>query len=335
MSRAFAAALFFAASPRLCPPRPRPHPTSRCSRTDFVSSMGWVKPGETYPFTLRVINYGATPLTGAQVTLTAPDGTTLDQRADWDAGTSPPRRRRHAGHEGEGVRGHGRHARPGPADRLEEPLEHGDAHLRRRRGRRDTRHGPKVIPPTAATRPRATATARSRSSRSTTPTASTAPRRRATKLAGKINDPEQPRLDAQPLPGDLLRPAVPARRRCRRTGVATAGWGYGRGFALHASPPSRQLPRRHQRHAAGRRLPADRPPHQERLVPAARPTDYYGDDGKGSALIGALPASARCRTSTRAAARPARRSSTPRRSPTRRSTTTTTTPTRTASSTSS
>ena len=31
---------------------------------DFVSSKGWVKPGETYPFTLRVLNYGATPLDG-------------------------------------------------------------------------------------------------------------------------------------------------------------------------------------------------------------------------------------------------------------------------------
>ena len=44
---------------------------------DFVSSKGWVKPGETYPFTLRVLNYGTAPLTGATVTLTAPDGTTL------------------------------------------------------------------------------------------------------------------------------------------------------------------------------------------------------------------------------------------------------------------
>ena len=50
--------------------------------TDFVSSKGWVKPGETYPFTLRVLNYGATPLTGRAVTLTPPDGTTLAD-VDW------------------------------------------------------------------------------------------------------------------------------------------------------------------------------------------------------------------------------------------------------------
>jgi hypothetical protein len=36
---------------------------------DFVSSKGWVKPGQMYPFTLRVLNYGSTPLAGARVTL--------------------------------------------------------------------------------------------------------------------------------------------------------------------------------------------------------------------------------------------------------------------------
>src|ERR1044072_8185086 len=54
-----------------------PLPTGPVLENSFVSSVGWVKPGDTYPFTLRVKNYGAAPLLNAVVTLTAPDSTTL------------------------------------------------------------------------------------------------------------------------------------------------------------------------------------------------------------------------------------------------------------------
>jgi hypothetical protein len=43
----------------------------------FVSSVGWVKPGDKYPFVLSILNYDPTPVVGATVTLTAPDATTL------------------------------------------------------------------------------------------------------------------------------------------------------------------------------------------------------------------------------------------------------------------
>ncbi|MDO9456816.1 PKD domain-containing protein [Nocardioides sp.] len=43
----------------------------------FVSSVGWVKPGESYPSSIRVTNPGATPVVGAVVTVTAPTGSTF------------------------------------------------------------------------------------------------------------------------------------------------------------------------------------------------------------------------------------------------------------------
>src|SRR3954469_16434522 len=50
---------------------------------DFVSSRGWVKPGETYPFTLKVTG----PVTNATVTLSPPDGTTITSATTWEVGT--------------------------------------------------------------------------------------------------------------------------------------------------------------------------------------------------------------------------------------------------------
>nr|WP_028637868.1 PKD domain-containing protein [Nocardioides sp. URHA0032] len=43
----------------------------------FVSSVGWVKPGETYPSRIIVRNPAALPVTGASVTVTAPEGTSF------------------------------------------------------------------------------------------------------------------------------------------------------------------------------------------------------------------------------------------------------------------
>ena len=43
----------------------------------FVSSKGWVKPGETYPFTVRVRNFTGAPFEDLSVTVSVPDGTTL------------------------------------------------------------------------------------------------------------------------------------------------------------------------------------------------------------------------------------------------------------------
>ena len=43
----------------------------------FVSSVGWVKPGEEYPSTIKISNPALTPVLGATVTITAPTGTTF------------------------------------------------------------------------------------------------------------------------------------------------------------------------------------------------------------------------------------------------------------------
>ena len=65
----------------------------------FVSAVGWVKPGETYPSRVIVTNPTALPVAGATVTVTAPRGTSFDSAsgpgteavtADEVAWTLPP-----------------------------------------------------------------------------------------------------------------------------------------------------------------------------------------------------------------------------------------------------
>ena len=46
----------------------------------FVSSVGWVKPGESYPSRIIVTNPGTLPVAGATVTVTAPARDLLRQR---------------------------------------------------------------------------------------------------------------------------------------------------------------------------------------------------------------------------------------------------------------
>ncbi len=45
----------------------------------FVSSVGWVKPGDTYPSRIIVTNPTNLPVAGATITVTAPDGSTITQ----------------------------------------------------------------------------------------------------------------------------------------------------------------------------------------------------------------------------------------------------------------
>jgi immune inhibitor A len=47
----------------------------------FVSSTGWVKPGDRYPFTLRVRNPAGAAVDGGTVTVPAPAGTTFSDPA--------------------------------------------------------------------------------------------------------------------------------------------------------------------------------------------------------------------------------------------------------------
>jgi immune inhibitor A len=79
-------------------------PSSLLLSNSYVSDVGWVKPGETYPFRLFVRNYTSSPAAGTQVTLPAPDGTTFTNvtttngsgsatisggAITWDVGTVP------------------------------------------------------------------------------------------------------------------------------------------------------------------------------------------------------------------------------------------------------
>src|SRR6478672_616748 len=50
----------------------------------FVSAVGWVKPGETYPSRVIVRNTSALPVVGASIVVTAPVGSTIAK-----AGTTP------------------------------------------------------------------------------------------------------------------------------------------------------------------------------------------------------------------------------------------------------
>ncbi len=182
----------------------------------FVSSRGWVKPGESYPFTLRVRNDGATPLTGARVTLTEPDGTTLGTLT-WDIGTVAP---------GAVVQ----KVVEARADTLAQDPEiawkdlSATAELTYAGGSASaTSHGPKVIPPTGGFE---TARYGDRpfpvvpvdfSDRHHAATSS------AERLAGKINDPDNPgstfNLYQEMSYGQLFpHGTVPS------DGIATEGW---------------------------------------------------------------------------------------------------------------
>ncbi len=200
-------------------------PAEPVLENSFVSSVGWVKPGEAYPFTVRVKNFQPSPVTGARVTIAAPDGTTV-ANPTWDAGSIPA-----ATEDGPGVAEHVFEAkadapRPGPADRLEGPLEP------RRRSPTTAATAGRVAQPRPEGDP---AVGRLRDlplRRPPVPGGAgrlrrpqpRARRRTAGKLAGKINDPGEPRLDVQPLPGDVLRAAVPERHRAlRRASPPPAG----------------------------------------------------------------------------------------------------------------
>src|SRR5918999_743653 len=52
-------------------------PNALVLENSFVSSVGWVQPGAAYPFRVFVRNYTASSVSGARVTIPAPDGTTF------------------------------------------------------------------------------------------------------------------------------------------------------------------------------------------------------------------------------------------------------------------
>ena len=205
----------------------------------FVSSKGWVKPGETYPFTVRVRNYTDAPFEDLTVTVSVPDGTTLLSEPTFTVDVP-------AG----GVAAKVLEAR---ADTLAQDPQIVWKDLSSTATLGDvtaTSHGPKVIPPSGGYE-----TARYGDRPFPVVPVDFSDRAHgagssAGRLATKINDPDDPGLHVQPLPGDVLRAAVPARHRAvgRRR---HRGLGLRARLRLHAEQPrARHLPRRHERHAA-------------------------------------------------------------------------------------
>ena len=242
----------------------------------FVSSKGWVKPGETYPFTVRVRNFTDAPFTDLTVTVSVPDGTTLlgdpTFTVDVPAG---------------GVAARVFEAR---ADTLAQDPQIVWKDLSSTATLGDvtsTSHGPKVIPPSGGYE---TARYGDRpfpvvpvdfSDRGHGETSS------AARLAAKINDPDTPgstfNLFQEMSYGQLFpHGTVPS------DGIATAGWDYEPGFTFTQN----SLEPDTCRGITNAALPIHQQIQPERIrdgwyqLPGS--TDYYGDDSKGSALIGAL-----------------------------------------------
>ena len=59
-------------------------PNSLLLENNFTSDVGWVKPGETYPFRVFVRNYTSAAASNVLVTIPAPDGTTFTRVAPQD-----------------------------------------------------------------------------------------------------------------------------------------------------------------------------------------------------------------------------------------------------------
>jgi immune inhibitor A len=255
-------------------------PSGPVLENSFVSSLGWVKPGQEYPFTLRVKNYQPTPVAGATVTLTQPDGTTLSATS-WDVGTIPA-----GSADDPAVVTRVFHA---TADSLTQDPQvvwkdlSTVATLTWAGGgsRTAKSHGPKVIPPEGGyesarygDRPFPVVPV-DYSDRKHEESSS------AQRLSSKINDPEVPgstfNLFQEMSYGQLFpNGTVPS------AGVASAGWGTHqydftensgdvdtcRGFTASDTYPAVQPERIKD---GWYQLPG--------------PTDYYGDDGGGSGLV--------------------------------------------------
>jgi M6 family metalloprotease-like protein len=252
----------------------------------FVSSKGWVKPGDEYPFTVRVLNYQPTAKPGGTVTVTVPDGATLLTPETWTVGDVPA-----ATADGPGVTSKVFTARA--KSLTEDPkIVWKDLSATATPSGSATgvrAHGPKVIPPrggydTARYGDRPFPVVPVDYSDRAHGTGSS-----ADKLASKINDPGNPgstfNLYQEMSYGQLFpHGTVPS------DGIAARGWRYGPGFGF-----TKNAAKANTCHGVtNANLPGDT---YQQLQPnriqdgwyqLPGSTDYYGDDSNGSALIGAL-----------------------------------------------
>ncbi len=210
-------------------------PSGPVLENSFVSSVGWVKPGERYPFTLRVRNYGPDLVDGGTVTVPEPEGATFTGGpVSWAVGSVPA-----AAADGTpGERTLVVEARAKGID--EDPQivwkDLSSTATGTATGAAARSHGPKVIPPSATydtarygDRPFPVVPVdyydRSHDAGHT-----------ADELAGKINDPANPgstfNLYQEMSYGQLFPHAtVPSE------GIASADWSYGPGFSFTKTQP--------------------------------------------------------------------------------------------------
>ena len=322
-----------------------------------MSSVGWVKPGDSYPFRIFVTN--AMDDRGDQrqrddrraAVLDVPRRDAAQRRRHgdrrraasitWNIGTIPAATE--AGPHGPDARRRPRRAASLGADPEVVWKDLSTTATLTYTGQpapiTSTTHGPKVIPPdggfdTARYGDKPFPIVPGRVRRPRAPEQRDLGQRRREARHGRQR-PGLRWLDVQPLPGDELRPALPARHG------AVGGHRLGRPSptTARASTSRRRTGRTRSAapRAAARRWP-------RRRAPSARPRfdtrisdGWYQLPGDDRVLRRRLARSSprRRSASTAPAGRSARPSTTPRRSPIRRSTTTSTTPTRTASSTSS
>src|SRR3954454_14882135 len=268
-------------------------PAGPVLENSFVSHVGWVKPGESYPFFLRVKNFGAAPVDGGTVTVPPVDGTTFT-KADgatisngtvtWNVGAIPGT----ADPKKPSVRTLLVEAR---ADTLQQDPKVVWKNLSATAtgtttGAPVASRGPKVIPPSEAydtarygDRPFPVVPVeyadRSRNADS-----------QADLLSKKINDPGYAgstyNLYQEQSYGQLFpHGTVPS------AGIATADWNYGPGFQFtHTqtgntcqSPTTADLP--------GDAYQGRGPRIKDGWYQPPGTTGYYRADGHGSALIGA------------------------------------------------
>ncbi len=278
-------------------------PTDLVLENSFVSAVGWVKPGVTYPFTIRLKNFSAVAKTNTEVTVTAPDSTTLSDPAGpdtsvtnnvltWTVGTVDP-----ATATGPTVKSLvvGATAdtfaqdpqiiwkdlstaaavtyNPAPAGPIETE-SHGPKVIPPEGGYETSRYGDRpfpVVPVDYNDRPHDPASS-------------------AAKLATTINDPSEPgstfNLYQEISYGQLFpNGTVPS------DGIASADWEYAPGFAFTENATTDPNSCHGFTNAnfpgdAYQTLQPERISDGWYQLPGS--TDYYGDDSNGSALIGAV-----------------------------------------------
>src|SRR4051812_1995637 len=271
-------------------------PSGPVLQNSFVSSKGWVKPGDTYPFRLIVKNFGAAPVDGGQVTVPAVDGTTFTRiavgsgaridggRIVWDVGAVP-------GTTNPRVPAASSIVVEAKADTVSQDPQIVWKNLSTTAtgtatGAPVISHGPKVIPPSESydtarygDRPFPVVPVeyadRSRGASS-----------QADLLAKKIDDPSNPgstfNLYQEMSYGQLFpNGTVPS------DGIATADWSYQPGFSFTHTVPGNTCQSPSTADLPGDAYQQRGPRIKDGWYELPGTTGYYGADGNGSALIGA------------------------------------------------